>query len=65
MKGFSKFVVCAMKNKAVNTKDLAQKTNISLAYLYDLLKGKKRWNSSTIDNVCEGLGIEIEFKIAN
>lgn len=62
MSKFVGLVKKIMNEKNINGNILAKKTGVSSVYIYDLLKGRRRWNESMIDKVCNILGIEIEFK---
>lgn len=60
---FSEVVKKAMQDKGFDAKSLATEAEISLTYLYELLRGEKRWNEQTISKVCAILDISIHFDI--
>lgn len=60
---FSEVVKKALQDKGLDVKDLAAETGISITYLYELLRGEKRWNEQSISKVCEALVISIHFDI--
>lgn len=63
MSRFSKVVKVALKTNKMSVTQLAQTINLSVPYIYNLLKGDKRWNEPTMYKVSDVLGISIEFKV--
>jgi plasmid maintenance system antidote protein VapI len=59
---FSLIVRDQMKCKGLKITELATQTGLSYAYCNDLLRGRRRWNEDTINNVCGVLGITIQFQ---
>jgi len=62
LKEFVEVVKQTMREQSINGVALAERVGKSSVYIYDLLKGKRRWNADMIDKVCEVLGIGIEFR---
>lgn len=60
---FTEIVKSAMKNKGLNTADVARGSGYSYQHIYDLLAGERRWNEESINRVSEVLGIQISFNI--
>jgi len=54
---FRELVRQRLKEKNLTVLDLSDLTGLSVPYLYDLLRGRRRWNEDTIAKVCEALGI--------
>ena len=62
MESFVVLVKQRMKERNTNASKLASKLGMSNPYLYDLIKGRRRWNETTIQKVANELGIEIQYK---
>lgn len=60
--GFSKTIGQALSAKNMSPSELARKTGYSPQYIHELLKGVKRWNETSLQKVCEVLGLEMEIK---
>lgn len=56
---FSEIVKRKMGEKNLKVADVARMTGYSVAYSYDLLKGRRRWNEDTIARFSDALGINI------
>ncbi|WP_198536520.1 helix-turn-helix transcriptional regulator [Paenibacillus sp. DMB5] len=61
MMNFTEAVTKAMSATDTTRSDLARRTGRSYQYISDLLKGKRRWHESIINEVFDALGISIEF----
>jgi transcriptional regulator with XRE-family HTH domain len=57
---FSQEVKKQMDIKNLTIVKLANQAGISVSYLSDLLRNKKRWNTEIMDKVCNALGISIQ-----
>lgn len=40
---------------------VARKIGCSPQYLYELLRGEKRWNETMLQRVCDAIGLELEL----
>jgi transcriptional regulator with XRE-family HTH domain len=59
---FSLIVKEKLAQKNLKITEFARLSGISYPYLFDLLRGRRRWNEDTIEKACAALGIEIDFK---
>lgn len=62
---FSRIVKQRMAELSVTNSELARRSGYSPQYISDLLSGDKRWNETTMNKVCEALGIEVRFCISD
>ncbi|MFD1954261.1 helix-turn-helix domain-containing protein [Paenibacillus thailandensis] len=53
-----------MDTQGKNVPTIAKATGYTSQYLYDLLKGERRWNEDAINKVCAALDITIEISSA-
>jgi plasmid maintenance system antidote protein VapI len=60
---FTQTVKQRMVEQNIKACTLARKTGYCPQYISELLGGEKRWNETTIDKVCEVLGLKVEFVI--
>ena len=58
---FSNVVKQKLNKKRLKISDLAKQVGYSTQYISDLLSGKRRWNETVIDKVCQALDIKISF----
>jgi transcriptional regulator with XRE-family HTH domain len=63
MNGFNELVRVALAQKDMNMTQLAKETGYSLMHISDLIKGNRRWNETSIQRVCDVLGIEIHYSL--
>lgn len=59
---FTEAVIAAMEAKNMSRADLARATGRSYQYISDLLKGERRWHEAIITEVCDALGISVNFE---
>ncbi len=52
-----------LKQKGLTANKLAKDLGYSSVYLYDLLKGRRRFNETITNKICTALQIQIEYKI--
>jgi predicted transcriptional regulator len=62
---FSSAVNKVLKEKGLNPSELARMTGYTPQYMYDLLSGHRRWNETTINKVCDALGLKIKIESNN
>lgn len=60
---FTEAVEAAMAATGTSKADLARATGRSYQYISDLLKGERRWHEAIINEVCNALGIQVDFKM--
>lgn len=53
-----------MTEMGLKASDVARETGYSAQYISDLLLGHRRWNETTINSVCQVLGMKVEFVVA-
>ena len=53
-----------MDEMGLKSSDVAKVTGYSAQYISDLLLGHRRWNETTINRVCQVLGMRVEFVVA-
>lgn len=58
---FTPVVRKRMSEMNLRPSDLARKTGYSGQHIRDLLSGKRRWNETTINKLCEVLRIRVDF----
>lgn len=63
MESFSEVVKRKLKDKNLSVTQLSKSVNLSIPYMYDLLKGKRRWNEPTMIKVSDVLDILIVFEV--
>jgi ribosome-binding protein aMBF1 (putative translation factor) len=63
MNDFNELVRTALAQKGMNMTKLAKETDYSLMHILDLIKGNRRWNETSIQRVCDALGIEIHYSL--
>ncbi|MFX3633748.1 MAG: helix-turn-helix domain-containing protein [Candidatus Pristimantibacillus sp.] len=51
----------AMDQRGVKVAEMARTTGRSYQHISDLIKGKRRWNEDTINEVFDALDIKIEI----
>ncbi|MCM3273689.1 helix-turn-helix domain-containing protein [Paenibacillus elgii] len=56
---FSESVKKFLKMTDLTPSDLARQAGYSPQYIHNLLVGKKRWNETTINKVCDVLGLRV------
>ena len=61
MEDFGNMIKKVVSKGALKNAELAKMTGYTPQYISDLLSGKRRWNESTIDKVCQALEITINF----
>ncbi len=64
MQDFSTTVKQVLKNKKKSVNQLANDVDKSIPYIYDLLRGARRWNEPLMKEISKVLGITIEYKIS-
>ncbi|OMD20502.1 helix-turn-helix transcriptional regulator [Paenibacillus sp. FSL E2-0274] len=60
---FTVAVTAAMEATGMSRADLARATGRSYQYISDLLKGERRWHEAIINEVCEALGLRVDFRM--
>lgn len=60
---FTQVVRMKMAQIGMSSSELARRSGYSQQYISDLLAGRRRWNETTIDRVCEILDIKVQFTI--
>ncbi|MDO7788813.1 helix-turn-helix domain-containing protein [Desulforamulus aquiferis] len=57
---FSRTIKHVLVDKGLKASDLARMTGYSYQYVLDVLKGKRRWNETMIEKVCEVLDLKVK-----
>lgn len=57
---FSRTIKHVLVDKGLKPSDLARMTGYSYQYILDVLKGKRRWNETMIEKVCDVLDLKIK-----
>ncbi len=60
---FTDVIKRRMAQEGLKPSDLARQTGYSQQYISDLLRGRRRWNETTMEKVCRVLGIKVEFGV--
>lgn len=57
-----KNITSILKSKGLSQSWLADKMDVKAGYLSELInsKGKKRWNTTLLNRVCEALGVRLQ-----
>ena len=55
---FREFMKGLMEKRNLKIKDIAEQTGYSLAYIYDLIKGARRFNEESEKRFCECFNIK-------
>jgi transcriptional regulator with XRE-family HTH domain len=50
-----------MESQNIDPIELSRRMGYSFQYIYDLFKGRRRWNETTITKACKALGLEISI----
>ncbi len=61
MSTFSEAVLTIMEERGITVAQIARQSGYSWPYIYDLLKGKRRWNEDTMNKVSNVVGLVIAF----
>jgi hypothetical protein len=59
---FERLVKMRMAEFAMNSNELARRTEYSYQYISNLLNKDRRWNEINQKRVCEALGIKITYE---
>jgi len=60
---FNPIINARMLEEGISITDLAHKSGISIQHISALLKGRRRWNETTLGQVCGALGLEIALTL--
>lgn len=55
---FREFIKNLMKSRGIKVQDIATQSGYSIPYIYDLLKGTRRFNEESEKRICECLNIK-------
>lgn len=54
-----------LKERGIKPAALAKQCGLTPQYMYDLLRGRRRWNEKTMNKVCQALNLQLEIKPAD
>jgi len=58
---FSKIILSRAREIDMSLSDLARHIGISPQHMSNLVKGRKRWNETTMTRACEALDLKMDF----